>query len=152
MRFWIAGLLVLVSLAVAPPALANVIEVSLSDLTLTYKGDKYKIAGPRNGVRKPIGTFTIRRKVEWPSWTPTANMLKKNPRLRPMRGGPNNPLGARALYLYSGGAPTMYRIHGTNAPSSIGRNASAGCIRMFNKDVIELFNRVPKGTKVIIRA
>lgn len=91
------------------------------------------------------GTQTITRKAEWPSWTPPSQMLKRRPDLpRFMPGGPENPMGARALYLGS----TLYRIHGTTNPHSIGRAASAGCFRMLNEDVIELYRFVPVGTKV----
>ena len=100
------------------------------------------------------GEAIIQRKAEWPRWTPPAEMLQRWPHLRPhaggMTGGPENPLGARALYLYQNGRDTLYRIHGTNEPETIGRAASSGCIRMRNVDVIDLFNRVPNGTKVVV--
>jgi lipoprotein-anchoring transpeptidase ErfK/SrfK len=93
------------------------------------------------------GTHKVTRKAEWPSWTPPAEMLKRRPDLpRFMEGGPNNPLGARALYLGS----TLYRIHGTTEPWSIGQNVSSGCIRMTNADVIDLYNRVKLNTKVVV--
>jgi lipoprotein-anchoring transpeptidase ErfK/SrfK len=97
------------------------------------------------------GTETITRKREWPDWRPPAEMIareKKKGRNLPvhMAGGPENPLGARALYLGS----TLYRIHGTNAPWSIGKAVSSGCIRMRNEDVIELYERVGTGTKVVV--
>lgn len=101
------------------------------------------------------GTADIARKAEWPSWTPPAEMLLRWPHLRNraggMAGGPQNPLGARALYLYQDGQDTLYRIHGTNEPESIGRASSSGCIRMRNIDAIDLFNRVKIGAKVIVR-
>jgi lipoprotein-anchoring transpeptidase ErfK/SrfK len=101
------------------------------------------------------GSATIRRKAEWPSWTPTPAMIRRDPeRNAPyaggMPGGLENPLGARALYLYQNGRDTMYRIHGTNEPWSIGRSVSSGCIRMFNQDVIDLYRRVPTGTRVTV--
>ena len=98
------------------------------------------------------GTAVVGRKAKWPSWTPTANMRKKDPTL-PIRmaGGPKNPLGARALYLFKDGVDTLYRIHGTNTPSSIGKSVSSGCIRMFNENVFELFAEVPVGTQVVVR-
>ena len=98
------------------------------------------------------GTAIVGRKAKWPSWTPTANMRKKNPKL-PLRmaGGPKNPLGARALYLFKDGVDTLYRIHGTNEPPSIGKSASSGCIRMFNECIFELFAEVPVGTRVVVR-
>ncbi|WP_439273512.1 L,D-transpeptidase [Pseudochrobactrum sp. HB0163] len=97
------------------------------------------------------GTQTISRKAEWPTWTPPAAMIareRKKGRILPaqMKGGINNPLGARALYLGN----TLYRIHGTNAPSTIGKAVSSGCIRMRNQDVEDLYNRVTVGTKVIV--
>ncbi|MBL4813679.1 MAG: L,D-transpeptidase [Rhodobacteraceae bacterium] len=116
---------------------------------------RYPIAVGREG-RGLRGTVTINRQVEWPGWTPTANMLRREPEVyEPFRGGiPGglaSPLGARALYLYRGGRDTYYRIHGTNDLSSIGNSGSAGCIRMFNHDVMDLFDRVPNGTRVVIR-
>jgi lipoprotein-anchoring transpeptidase ErfK/SrfK len=103
------------------------------------------------GVGRPgfewSGVKTISRKAEWPGWTPPPEMLLRRPDLPDhMDGGPENPLGARALYLGS----SMYRIHGTNEPATIGRNVSSGCIRMMNEDVIDLYNRVPVGTRVIV--
>ena len=103
------------------------------------------------GVGRPgftwAGTKTVARKAEWPDWTPPPQMLKRRPDLpRHMEGGPNNPLGARAMYLGS----TLYRIHGTNEPHTIGQNVSSGCIRMMNEDVTDLYDRVGVGTKVIV--
>ena len=103
------------------------------------------------GVGRPgfewSGVKTVSRKAEWPDWTPPPEMMLRRPDLpRHMDGGPGNPLGARALYLGS----SMYRIHGTNEPSTIGTNVSSGCIRMMNQDVIDLYNRVPVGAKVIV--
>jgi lipoprotein-anchoring transpeptidase ErfK/SrfK len=103
------------------------------------------------GVGRPGFTWSgvkrITRKAEWPAWTPPADMLKRRPDLPThMAGGPENPLGARALYLGS----SLYRIHGTNEPNTIGTNVSSGCIRMMNKDVEDLYNRVGVGTKVVI--
>lgn len=101
------------------------------------------------------GTARIDRKAEWPRWRPTDNMIRRNPRRYArfaggVEGGPGNPLGARALYLYRDGRDTYYRIHGTNNPSSIGRAVSAGCIRMFNEHVKDLYDRVPLGTIVLV--
>ena len=93
------------------------------------------------------GTQTITKKAEWPDWTPPAEMIARQPYLpRHMAGGPGNPLGARAMYL--GGS--VYRIHGTNDPSTIGKFVSSGCIRLTNEDVADLFSRVNVGTKVIL--
>jgi lipoprotein-anchoring transpeptidase ErfK/SrfK len=97
------------------------------------------------------GTATVQRKAEWPDWNPPAEMKARWPHVHPVKGGPNSPLGARALYLFEGNKDTLYRIHGTNEPEKIGQAASSGCIRMRNIDVVELYNRVPVGTKVIVR-
>ncbi len=101
------------------------------------------------------GGARIGRKAEWPSWTPTKNMIKREPEKYAkyadgVPGGPGNPLGARALYLYRGKRDTLYRIHGTTAPWSIGRSVSNGCIRMLNEHVTDLYRRVPVGTKVVV--
>ena len=93
------------------------------------------------------GTQTITRKAEWPDWHPPADMIARQPYLpRFMAGGPGNPLGARAMYLGS----SVYRIHGTNDPSTIGKFVSSGCIRLTNEDVADLFSRVDVGTKVVV--
>jgi lipoprotein-anchoring transpeptidase ErfK/SrfK len=97
------------------------------------------------------GTSTIARKAEWPDWNPPAEMKARWPHVQYTKGGPGNPLGARALYLYEGNKDTLYRIHGTNEPEKIGFAVSSGCIRMRNIDVIDLYNRVPANTKVIVR-
>lgn len=95
------------------------------------------------------GTATIERKAKWPSWHPTAEMRKRTPGLPKRIGpGPHNPMGARALYLYQDGRDTLYRIHGTSNPQSIGGRVSAGCIRMLNEDVIDLYERVKPGALV----
>jgi len=110
------------------------------------KAVRYGIGVGREGFTWS-GTQTVSRKAEWPDWTPPADMLQRQPYLpRFMAGGPQNPLGARAMYL--GG--TIYRIHGTNAPATIGGRVSSGCIRMTNDDVIDLYSRVNVGTKVIV--
>ncbi|MEN3931612.1 L,D-transpeptidase [Microvirga sp. W0021] len=101
------------------------------------------------------GRAYVGRKATWPSWTPTAAMIKREPkRYGPyaggLKGGIANPLGARALYLYKGGSDTLYRIHGTNEPWSIGERVSSGCIRLFNQDILDLFSRVPTGTRVVV--
>jgi lipoprotein-anchoring transpeptidase ErfK/SrfK len=117
----------------------------------------YYVLGGGQAIRYGIGVgrddFTwsgvqsITRKAEWPNWTPPAEMIARQPYLpRFMAGGPGNPLGARAMYL--GG--TVYRIHGTNAPSTIGTHVSSGCIRLTNEDVADLYSRVNVGTKVIV--
>src|SRR5262245_36561196 len=100
------------------------------------------------------GKAKVGRKEEWPSWTPTADMMERKPRLLQyaggVPGGPQNPLGARALYLYQGGRDTMFRIHGTNEPWLIGTEVSNGCIRLTNDDIIELYDRSPLGTPVLV--
>jgi lipoprotein-anchoring transpeptidase ErfK/SrfK len=101
------------------------------------------------------GTATIARKAKWPSWRPTQNMIRRNPGkyakyAKGVPGGPNNPLGSRALYLYRDGRDTLYRIHGTTEPSSIGRSISNGCIRMINSHVEDLYERVPLGAPVVV--
>ncbi|MDH3196568.1 MAG: L,D-transpeptidase [Hyphomicrobiales bacterium] len=97
------------------------------------------------------GTVKVGRKAEWPRWVPPAEMRKRQPDLPEfMEGGPNNPLGARALYLFNGGRDTLYRIHGSNEPWTIGQAVSSGCIRMRNEDVTELYSRVGIGTRVIV--
>ncbi len=100
------------------------------------------------------GNAYVGRKAEWPSWTPTPNMQRREERYRKLAGGlpggPNNPLGARAIYLYRNGNDTLFRLHGTNQPESIGLAMSSGCIRMMNHDVIDLYNRIQVGAKVFV--
>ncbi len=97
------------------------------------------------------GRVRIGRKESWPGWTPPKEMLKRRPDLpRHMSGGEDNPLGARAMYLYSGNRDTMFRIHGSNEPWTIGQAVSSGCIRMTNDDVTDLFSRVKVGTAVVV--
>ena len=108
---------------------------------------RYGLGVGREGFQW-AGLVKISRKAEWPDWTPPPEMIARQPYLpRFMAGGPGNPMGARALYLGS----TIYRIHGTNQPETIGHAVSSGCFRLANGDVIDLFDRVPVGTKVIIR-
>ncbi|MFD1911549.1 L,D-transpeptidase [Halodurantibacterium flavum] len=117
---------------------------------------RYRVAVGRQG-RGFSGNAVIGRRAEWPSWTPTANMIRVDPDIYgPYRaglpGGIENPLGARALYLYRNGRDTMYRIHGTNDVASIGNATSAGCIRLFNQDIIDLYERVGSGQRVRVRS
>ena len=108
---------------------------------------RYGIGVGRDGFRWG-GTHRITAKKEWPSWTPPSQMLRRRPDLpRHMEGGVENPLGARAMYLGS----TLYRIHGSNEPWTIGTNVSSGCIRMTNEDVTDLYNRVSVGTTVVVK-
>jgi lipoprotein-anchoring transpeptidase ErfK/SrfK len=101
------------------------------------------------------GVANIPRKAEWPVWTPPEEMIGRQPELEEYRNGmpPGiaNPLGARAMYLYQGKQDTLYRLHGTNEAYSIGNNVSSGCVRLVNQDVIDLYNRVPVGTRVVVR-
>ena len=108
------------------------------------------------------GVATVRSKQEWPDWYPPREMIERKPELMSqistlqsglgVRGGPDNPLGARALYLWQGNKDTLYRIHGTNEPDTIGRSVSSGCIRMLNQDVIDLYQRAPVNAKVVVLA
>jgi lipoprotein-anchoring transpeptidase ErfK/SrfK len=110
------------------------------------KALRYGIGVGRDGFTW-TGVKHVEKKAEWPDWTPPADMLARQPYLpRFMAGGPGNPLGARAMYL--GG--TVYRIHGTNAPETIGQHVSSGCIRLTNEDVTDLYNRIQVGAKVIV--
>lgn len=116
---------------------------------------RYGIAVGREGISFR-GTGYVGRKQEWPSWQPTANMIRTRPDLYAeyaggLPGGLDNPLGARALYLYRGGRDTMFRIHGTIDNASIGRATSAGCIRLFNQDAIHLFNNAEVGDRIVVR-
>jgi len=102
------------------------------------------------------GAAQIGMKRRWPRWVPPREMVERDPRAREwvngQPGGPENPLGARALYLYAGGQDTLYRIHGTNEPQSIGKAMSSGCIRMLNQDIAELYDQVIVGTPVTVRS
>jgi len=106
----------------------------------------FRVATAKRGFEWK-GTHQVSSKVKWPDWRPPAEMRKRRPELPAyMAGGPNNPLGARAIYLGS----SLYRIHGTNEPSSIGKSASSGCIRMLNEDVSELYRHVKLGARVTV--
>ncbi len=97
------------------------------------------------------GSAKVGRKAEWPGWTPTPAIHSRIPGLPAyVTPGPHNPMGARGLYLYQGGGDTLYRIHGTNQPELLGQAISSGCIRMLNEDVIDLYNRVPVGSEVVV--
>ena len=117
---------------------------------------RYGVAVGRAGTGY-AGTATVARKAAWPSWRPTDNMIRTQPDLYAqfaggVSGGLHNPLGPRALYLYEGGRDTYYRIHGTMDPSSVGKATSAGCIRLFNQDIMDLFGKVSNGTTVHVRS
>jgi len=126
----------------------------------------YLVAGRGRAIRYGVGVGSaglgfsgvanLQFKRKWPRWIPTDDMIARNPgrykkHADGMAGGPSNPLGARALYLFQDNVDTYYRIHGTNQPSSIGRSVSAGCIRLLNMDVVDLFERVRPGAKVIVQ-
>lgn len=133
----------------------DTVVVNTRERTLYYvdqNGDavSYPISVAREGFGWS-GESYIAEKKDWPSWTPTARMLAENPSLPDkMQGGRNNPLGAHALYLHSGGRDTLYRIHGTNDPESIGQSVSSGCIRMHDEHILHLSARVRIGTKVVV--
>jgi lipoprotein-anchoring transpeptidase ErfK/SrfK len=133
------------------PYAAGTVVISTSErrLYLVLPGQralKYGIGVGREGFEW-AGAQTITRKQEWPDWRPPAQMLQRRPDLpRYMEGGPENPLGARAMYLGS----SLYRIHGSNEPDTIGTAVSSGCIRMLNDDVVDLYDRVKVGTRVVV--
>ena len=141
-----------VSLATRASYAPGTILISTSQRRLYFvNGDgsaiAYGIGVGRDGFTW-AGVKTVTAKKEWPSWTPPAQMLRRRPDLpRFMPGGPDNPLGARALYLGS----TLYRIHGSNEPETIGQAVSSGCFRMTNEDVVDLYNRTRIGARVIVQ-
>jgi lipoprotein-anchoring transpeptidase ErfK/SrfK len=136
-----------------------VVDTNSRKLYLVMEGGRamrYPIAVGREGLSFR-GAGVIGRKSEWPAWQPTANMVRTRPDLYAayaggLPGGLQNPLGARALYLYRGGRDSLFRIHGTSDAASIGHATSAGCIRLFNQDAIDLYNRAPSGTFVTVRS
>ncbi len=118
------------------------------------KALRYGVGVGREGMAWS-GTAHVQTKREWPRWTPTRDMIAREPEKYAkwaggMKGGAQNPLGARALYLFRNGKDTLYRIHGTNEPWSIGESMSSGCIRMMNQDIIDLYRRVPAGARVVV--
>ena len=139
-------------------------EVPGSIVVDPYTKYLYFIAGNGRAIRYGIGVgrqgfewsgeAVIRRKAKWPRWTPPKEMVARDPLAAKwkdgMPGGPENPLGARALYLYQGDVDTLYRIHGTFQPESIGKAVSSGCIRLINADIVDLYKRVSIGAKVIV--
>jgi len=139
------------------PAGTIVVDPHARFLYLVMEGGKamrYGVGVAKAGLEYK-GDAEIARKASWPNWTPTPNMIKRNPERYQkwaggMEGGIRNPLGARALYLYRNGQDTLYRIHGTNEPWSIGKSVSSGCIRMLNQDIIDLHRRVPRGSRVVV--
>ena len=134
-----------------------VVDVADRRLYLVEPGGmamRYTVGVGREEALNFRGSAVIGRKAEWPRWAPTASMVERMPRYAAyvggMAGGIGNPLGARALYLYRGNQDTYFRLHGTNEPDTIGTAVSSGCIRLFNHDIIDLFNRVPVGTPVVV--
>lgn len=124
----------------------------------------YYVLGNQRAIRYGVGVgrqgfawsgkAVVGMKRKWPRWLPPQSMVERDARAATwangMPGGPQNPLGARALYLFANGVDTLYRIHGTNEPGSIGKAVSSGCIRMLNEDVVDLYEKVPRGTKVVV--
>jgi lipoprotein-anchoring transpeptidase ErfK/SrfK len=117
---------------------------------------RYGIGVGRSQGANFRGTGVVGRKEKWPYWTPTGNMMAAIPEYRAfargLPGGEENPLGPRALYLYRDGKDTMFRLHGTIEPETIGQAVSSGCIRLFNQDIIDLYDRVPVGAQVVVRS
>jgi lipoprotein-anchoring transpeptidase ErfK/SrfK len=145
-----------VSYATAEPPGTIIIDTDNRFLYLVLgsgQAKRFGIGVGRDGFNWS-GTATIQRKTKWPMWFPPKEMQYRDKEARRWRrgmpGGPRNPLGARALYLFQGEADTLFRIHGTRDPKSIGQAVSSGCIRMLNADVVELFDHVPLGTKVVV--
>jgi len=135
------------------PAASIVIDTSARRLYYVLPEGRayaYPISVGREGFNW-TGSETISRKQEWPDWHPPEEMRQRDPTLpQKMTGGIRNPLGARALYLWQDNKDTLYRIHGTNEPWTIGHSVSSGCIRMLNQDVIDLYERAPAGAKVVV--
>ena len=134
-----------------------VVNVPQRRLYLVQAGGRALRYGVGVGRREGLnfrGTAIIGRKEKWPRWTPTSNMIAAMPQYRPyaggLAGGPENPLGPRALYLYRNGQDTYFRLHGTIEPETIGTAVSSGCIRLFNQDIIDLYERVNVGTQVTV--
>lgn len=149
MRRMIIGMAALALSTVVSHAASIDVDTHRHILTLTQ--DDGQVVEYPVGTARPgfgwHGKHTIVRKAEWPAWTPPEQMLKRRPDLpRHMAGGIENPLGARAMYL----SDSLYRIHGSNEPDSIGQDVSSGCIRMHNEDVIDLYSRVKVGTTVVV--
>jgi len=133
--------------------IVNTQEFALFHIIGRETAIRYGVAVGKEGFDW-AGIAKVGRKVKWPMWTPPASMIRRRPELAKWRNGmpagPENPLGARAIYLFEGPRDTLFRIHGTNEPQSIGTAASSGCIRMLNEEVSELYESVQIGTKVIV--
>ncbi|KFC63729.1 ErfK/YbiS/YcfS/YnhG precursor [Bosea sp. LC85] len=134
-----------------------VVDPDARFLYLVQEGGKalrYGVGVGKEGLEF-TGSARVERKAQWPRWTPTPDMIRREPGRYAkwaggMAGGAHNPLGARALYLFKNGKDTLYRIHGTNEPWTIGEAVSSGCIRMMNQDVIDLYSRVAGGSRVVV--
>ena len=134
-----------------------VVNVAQRRLYLVQRGGRalrYAVGVGREEALNFRGSAVIGQKAAWPRWIPTADMIRRMPKYAAyaggMPGGLENPLGARALYLYVGNRDSYFRIHGTNEPATIGSAVSSGCIRLFNQDIIDLYNRVPVGAPVVV--
>lgn len=145
-----------VKYATAEPAGTIVVDVTNRYLYLVEANGqamRYAIEVGREGFGWS-GTATIERKAEWPVWTPPAEMVARDPKVAPfangMPGGLENPLGARAMYLYQNGKDTLYRIHGGGHPTRLGKATSSGCIRLLDHDAIDLYSRVATGTRTVV--
>jgi lipoprotein-anchoring transpeptidase ErfK/SrfK len=134
-----------------------VVNIAERRLYLVERGGvatRYTVGVGREEALNFRGSAVIGRKAEWPRWSPTESMIRRMPiyahYVNGLPGGIDNPLGARALYLYRGNQDTYFRLHGTNEPETIGQKVSSGCIRLFNHDIIDLYNRAPVGTPVVV--
>jgi lipoprotein-anchoring transpeptidase ErfK/SrfK len=139
------------TVAYSGPEAPGTIVISTAERRLYFVLPDHKAVKYGVGVGRPGfawgGTEHVARKAEWPGWTPPSEMIRRRPDLpRHMAGGPDNPLGARAMYL----GHSLYRIHGSNEPETIGQAVSSGCIRMTNEDVIDLYDRVHVGARVVV--
>jgi lipoprotein-anchoring transpeptidase ErfK/SrfK len=136
------------------PAGTIVVDIDQRQLFLVQEGGsalRYGVGVGKQGFSWR-GEARVGRKGVWPDWSPTPTMVSLNPDLpRTRKGGLDNPLGARALYLYQGNRDILFRIHGTNEPWSIGEQMSSGCVRMLNEDVADLYERVPVGARVVVK-
>jgi len=147
----------LVDYTASEPVGTIIVDTPNRFLYLTMEGGKamrYGVGIGRAGFEWG-GAARIAYKREWPTWTPPAEMIERQPELEEFRNGMapgiENPLGARALYIFEGGRDTLYRVHGTAETWSIGKAVSSGCVRLLNQDIIDLYNRVPNNTRIVVR-